>query len=118
MEKQGKEFDLGDLARAIVGIHGPQILYSISHDDDFIKSIRLVLEAVPDIVGRALAEFDEHRVEWPGFGSFALEARGPRKGRNFVTKEQVDIPARDKIVFNTSPLLAEKVENITGRETY
>lgn len=118
MTKQGNEFDLGDIARAIVVKSGPEILYAIHEEKHLDRVVKMILEEVPAVIGRALAEFDENRVEWAGLGSFILEERRARKGRNFQTGETVEIPARDKIVFNTSPLLAEKVENITGRETY
>jgi len=118
MTKRGTEFDLGDIARNIVAKGGPEILYSISNEKDLDKTIRMILDYVPGVIAEALASFDENRVEWPGLGSFIIEGRAPRKGRDFNTGEMVEIPARDKIVFNTSPLLAEQVEAITDRPTY
>lgn len=118
MQKQGNEFDLGDIARGIVDKAGPEILHAISDEKDFSKVVKMILEEVAPVVSEALAEFDEHRVEWAGLGSFMLEERSPRKGRNFDTGGTVDIPKRDKVVFNTSPLFAERVELKTGRDTY
>lgn len=118
MEKKGTEFDLGDIARGIVAKSGPEILYAISNEEDLADAIRMILDCVPGVVAEALAEFDEHRVEWPGFGVLQIEARGPRKGRDFHTGKPVDIPQRDKVVFSASPLLAERIEKITGNTTY
>lgn len=118
MTRQGNEFDLGDVARAIVVKSGPEILYAINDEKELDRVVKMILEEVPAVIGQALAEFDENRVEWAGLGSFILEERRSRKGRNFQTGETVEIPARDKIVFNTSPKFAEVVEAFTGRDTY
>ena len=59
-----------------------------------------VLEAMLDSMVRALGKGD--RIEIRGFGSFSTHVRKPRKGRNPVNGNRVDVPARRVPRFKAS----------------
>jgi integration host factor subunit beta len=68
-------------------------------------SVSLILDAITD----ALARGD--RVEIRGFGSFDLNHRQPRTGRNPKTGEQVQVPAKHVPHFRAGKELRERVES-------
>mgnify|MGYP006386311859 CR=1 FL=1 len=71
---------------------------------DVEVSVSLILEAIAE----ALARGD--RVEIRGFGSFALNYRSPRNGRNPKTGEQVQVPAKNVPHFKAGKELRERVD--------
>ena len=66
-----------------------------------------ILEAM----SRALC--DGQRVEIRGFGSFALNQRAPRLGRNPNTGEKVAVPAKYVPHFKAGKELRERVDEIS-----
>lgn len=55
---------------------------------------------------------DGGRLPIEGFGTFEVVIRGPRKGRNPRTGEDIDIPERPKVKFTPGKYL----KNITGSD--
>ena len=72
------------------------------------KDIEFAVKAIIDSMSNALANGD--RVEIRGFGSFALNYRAPRKGRNPKTGEAVQIPAKSVPHFKVGKELRERVD--------
>ena len=70
---------------------------------DFELAVKLVLETVAN----ALAE--GRRVEIRGFGSFSLNHRPPRQGRNPKTGQLVPVPAKSVPHFKPGKDLRERV---------
>ena len=58
----------------------------VTKDADF--AVKMILDAMADALVRG------HRIEIRGFGSFALNYRPPRTGRNPKSGEKVDVPAK------------------------
>ncbi len=50
------------------------------------------------------------RIEVRGFGSFMVNTRAPRKGRNPRTGETVDVPAKRSVHFKPGKALREAVD--------
>ena len=71
------------------------------------KDIDLVVKAVLDTLCNTLAKGD--RIEIRGFGSFGLNHRPPRKGRNPKTGEAVLVPAKSAPYFKAGKELRERV---------
>jgi len=67
-------------------------------------SVREILDAIGD----SLAKGD--RVEIRGFGSFSLNYRPPRKGRNPKSGDPVSVPAKYVPHFKTGKEMRERVE--------
>lgn len=114
MNKQGSEFDRGDLIAHIqdnTPVDGPYPEgYRIP--EDFVTAI---VKAVPDTISQALAEFG--RVEIAGFGVFALEERVPDAGV-LPNGEAWNTPQRFKIVFRPAPAFCATVSEATGMPVY
>lgn len=62
-------------------------------------------------IGQTLVE--GHRVEIRGFGTFALNYRPPRVGRNPKNGERVDVPAKYTPHFKPGKELRERVDGNT-----
>ena len=58
----------------------------VAKDADF--AVKMILDAMSDALVRA------DRIEIRGFGSFALNYRPPRTGRNPKSGEKVSVPAK------------------------
>jgi integration host factor subunit beta len=67
-------------------------------------SVKMILEAMAD----ALARGD--RIEIRGFGSFSLNYRPPRTGRNPKSGEKVDVPEKWVPHFKAGKELRERVD--------
>ena len=50
---------------------------------------------------------EDNRFSYTGFGSFTVNTKKARKGRNPRTSEEIDIPARKAVKFNASMKLKE-----------
>jgi integration host factor subunit beta len=61
-----------------------------------------------DVMGEALSE--GHRIEIRGFGSFALNYRPPRTGRNPKSGDQVQVPGKYVPHFKAGKELRERVD--------
>ena len=60
-----------------------------------------------DLITEALAEGE--KVQLVGFGSFEVQERAPRIGRNPRTKEEVTIPASKAVQFKSGKVLKRAV---------
>jgi len=70
-------------------------------------SVRELLDAMAD----ALAH--NQRIEIRGFGSFALNYRPPRAGRNPKSGEQVQVPGKYVPHFKAGKELRERVDSVS-----
>ncbi len=76
----------------------------VAKDTDF--AVKMVLDAMVD----ALAQGD--RIEIRGFGSFSLNYRPPRVGRNPKSGEKVQVPEKYVPHFKAGKELRERVDII------
>lgn len=67
-------------------------------------AVKTILDAVSDALVRG------HRVEIRGFGSFSINRRPPRVGRNPRSGERVDIPEKRVPHFKPGKALREAVD--------
>ena len=75
----------------------------VAKDADF--AVKMMLDAMSE----ALAKGD--RIEIRGFGSFALNYRPPRVGRNPKSGEKVSVPEKYVPHFKAGKELRERVDN-------
>ena len=67
-------------------------------------AVKSILDAMSDALSRG------HRIEIRGFGSFSINRRPPRVGRNPRSGEQVTIPEKLVPHFKTGKALREAVD--------
>lgn len=67
-------------------------------------AVKMILEAMADALGRG------DRIEIRGFGSFALNYRPPRTGRNPKSGEKVLVPEKHVPHFKAGKELRERVD--------
>lgn len=72
------------------------------------KDIEYSVKILVDTMTRSLAK--GQRIEIRGFGSFDLNARPPRVGRNPKTGESVQVPAKHVPHFKPGKELRERVD--------
>ena len=72
------------------------------------KDAELSVKMILDAMEEALAKGD--RIEIRGFGSFALNYRPPRIGRNPKSGEKVDVPQKWVPHFKAGKELRERVD--------
>ena len=72
------------------------------------KDADLAVKMILDAMSEALVRGD--RIEIRGFGSFALNYRPPRLGRNPNSGEKVDVPAKWVPHFKAGKELRERVD--------
>ena len=72
------------------------------------KDAEIAVKAILEAIGSALARGD--RVEIRGFGSFGLNYRPPRTGRNPKNGELVNVPGRHVPHFKAGKEMRERVE--------
>ena len=75
----------------------------VAKDADF--AVKMILDAMSE----ALAKGD--RIEIRGFGSFALNYRPPRVGRNPKSGDKVSVPEKWVPHFNAGKELRERVDS-------
>lgn len=89
-----------------------QLIARLAADSHFAqltaKDAELSVKAILDALSEALAK--GNRIEIRGFGSFALNYRPPRQGRNPMTGETVPVPAKRVPHFTPGKELRERVE--------
>jgi integration host factor subunit beta len=73
--------------------------------NDADLSVKLILDAVSSALASG------NRIELRGFGSFSLNYRQPRTGRNPRTGEKVAVPAKYVPHFKAGKELRERVVN-------
>jgi DNA-binding protein HU-beta len=68
-----------------------ELINSLSEETTFSKKdIARILDALTRIVERTLRKGD--KLQWSGFGTFAVARRSSRKGINPATKERIELP--------------------------
>jgi integration host factor subunit beta len=72
------------------------------------KDAELVVKVILDAMAKRLAQ--GQRVEIRGFGSFCLNYRPPRTGRNPKTGEKVPVPGKYVPYFKAGQELRERVD--------
>ena len=73
-----------------------------------LADTELVVRTILDAVSQSLAT--GKRVEIRGFGSFSLNYRPPRVGRNPKTGEKVDVPEKHVPQFKAGNEIRERVD--------
>ena len=73
-------------------------------------SVSLILEAMTDALRRG------ERIEIRDFGSFDLNYRQPRKGRNPKSGEAVQVPAKYVPHFKAGKELRERVDHLANKQ--
>jgi integration host factor subunit alpha len=68
---------------------------------------RSVVERVLDIMKETLAQGEDMLVS--GFGKFSVRRKNARRGRNPQTKENLILRARKVVVFKTSGVLRNRI---------
>ncbi len=71
------------------------------------KDVKKVLEAFTEVVVSTLKS--EKKVKLPGLGVFAVKDRPARTGRNPMTGEQIQIPAKKVVKFRVAKDLKKAV---------
>ncbi len=71
-------------------------------------AVKAILEAMNDALARG------HRIEIRGFGSFSVNYRPPRMGRNPRSGESVAIPEKQVPHFKPGKALRQAVDQGTG----
>ena len=79
----------------------------VAKDADF--AVKMILDAMSD----ALAKGD--RIAIRGFGSFSLNYRPPRVGRNPKSGDKVSVPEKWVPHFKAGKELRERVDNLPNR---
>ena len=72
------------------------------------KDVELALKQILEIMSDALAQGE--RIEIRGFGSFGLNHRPPRTGRNPKSGEKVHVPEKRVPHFKAGKELRERVD--------
>ena len=70
---------------------------------DIDIAVAVILDGMAVTLGRG------RRIEIRAFGSFSLRHRLPRRGRNPLSGEKVDIPEKRALHFKTSKEMRERV---------
>jgi integration host factor subunit beta len=78
------------------------------HTQLVAKDTELAVKTVLDAMAQALAE--GQRIEIRGFGSFGLNYRPPRTGRNPKTGERVQVPPKHVPHFKAGKELRDRVD--------
>lgn len=92
-----------DLITRLADLH-PQLL---------AKNVDLAVKVILDSMSATLSSGG--RIEIRGFGSFGLNFRPPRQGRNPRTGERVDVPAKYRPHFKPGTELRERVNLAAGK---
>ena len=62
-----------------------------------------------DILAAMMSKKNDNKIQVPGFGSFRIEKRAARMGRNPRTGESIKIPAKQVVKFKVSKTLSDKI---------
>ena len=87
-------------------------VFAEKHSDSALqaKDVEYSVKVLVDTMTRALAK--GQRIEIRGFGSFDLNERPARTGRNPKTGERVQVPAKKVPHFKSGKDLRERVDNV------
>ncbi|HEM56412.1 MAG TPA: HU family DNA-binding protein [Thermodesulfobium narugense] len=72
---------------------------------DAHTAVNAVLDAVADFIKEG------KNIVIPGFGTWKIRERGPRKVMNFKTKKMTEIPARKVVSFSISRTIKEQLNS-------
>ena len=75
----------------------------------------MVIGEILGAIGQTLSQ--GHRVEIRGFGTFTLNYRPPRVGRNPKTGDRVDVPGKYSPHFKPGKELRDRVNGIVSTES-
>ncbi|WP_028311008.1 integration host factor subunit beta [Derxia gummosa] len=78
----------------------------VARDADF--AVKTMLDAMAETLAAG------HRIEIRGFGSFSLNQRPPRVGRNPKSGQKVEVPAKRVPHFKAGKELRERVDDKVG----
>ena len=78
------------------------------------KDAEISVKEILDAIGRSLSRGD--RVEIRGFGSFALNSRPARIGRNPKTGEKVQVPPKYVPHFKAGKEMRERIDSAVGNK--
>ena len=87
-----------------------KIINNIYHQVGLSKNqSRAVIERLLAIMKERLGDGDNILIS--GFGKFEVKEKSPRRGRNPQTTEYLQLRARRVVVFKTSGVLRNKINN-------
>ena len=88
-----------------------EIIEIVSQQTKLNKNLtKAIVETVFEVFIEILAK--EHRIEIRNFGVFKVKRTPARIGRNPVTKESADVPARNIIQFKAGKYMRERVGQV------
>ena len=79
-----------------------------------LKESTEIVEQVFDILKETLEAGENIKIS--GFGKFVVRQKGPRKGRNLQTGEEIEISGRKVVTFRPSPMLRGALNKTEGSE--
>jgi len=82
---------------------------ALKHSDLTLTDSEMAVRLILDEMTKALCKGS--RIEIRGFGSFGLNYRPPRKGRNPKTGETVSVPGKHSPHFKPGKELRERVDD-------
>ena len=86
-----------------------ELIKDIAERGEFTKAdAEAALKAVQGAIAAVLVNGD--KITLPGFGTFKVVETAARTGRNPLTGEPVEIPAKRKIKFNPTQALKDLVQ--------
>jgi len=96
--------------RESIGVTKKEIIEIVSQRTKLKKNYtKAIVECVFDVFIETLAE--EGRIEVRNFGVFKVKRTPARVGRNPVTKESADVPARNIVQFKAGKQMKELVSS-------
>ncbi len=87
-----------------------KLINSIYHQVGLSKSqSRAVVETLLELIKKTLENGEDLLIS--GFGKFMVKEKSARRGRNPQTTEDLELRARRVVVFKTSGVLRDKINN-------
>lgn len=88
-----------------------EIINNIAEEHGITKvAAKAIFEQVfEDITAAMLSKTVGNKITIPGFGTFKMDKREARTGRNPRTGESMNIPAKQVVKFKASTTLTEKI---------
>ncbi len=88
-----------------------EIIANIAEEHGITKAqAKQIFEQIfEDITAAFMSKKTDNKIQVPGFGSFKMEKRPARTGRNPKTGESMKIPAKQVVKFTASKTLKDKI---------
>lgn len=88
-----------------------EIINNISEEHGITKvAAKAIFEQVfSDIATAIQTKKNDNKIQIPGFGSFRMDSREARTGRNPRTGESMKIPTKKVVKFKVSKTLSDKI---------